>query len=467
MASTKPTRAAIYARISLDKNGDGLGVDRQRDLCSKLAKEKGWTVAATYIDNDRSASNGKPRPEYERMLADIEAGRVDGVLVVDQDRLVRRPVELERFIDLADRLGVALANVSGDTDLSTSDGRFRARIIGDVARHEGEKKGERVSREAEQAARRGIPRARRAFGWEPDRVTIREPEAALIREAATRMVAGENAATICRDWNERGVPTTQSAKRGWSAEALASIVRSPRVAGLRAFKGEVVGEGQQEPILDRATWEQLRASIRRVARPGRPAAHLLAGIARCSECGSALWSSATVKNGKNTPRYVCTKRQGAPGCGAVSITAAHLDDLVRDAVIAALAGPKLARARRRRQGDDREQERAAKEMAAAEARREEMAADYATGTIDRREWMAAREALDERVTAARKVLDRHAGPLADLPGDETALCAAWDSNGVEWRRALVGRVVERVTVSPATSRGRGFDPERVTIDWRA
>src|SRR5439155_18051912 len=126
------------------------------------------------------AFSGKRRAAYERLLGDIEAGARDAVICVDLDRLTRRPAELEAFMELADRHGIALANVSGDTDLSTSDGRFKARILGAVARQESEKKAERVAREAEQAARRGVARgSRRPFGYEADRVTIREDEAAM------------------------------------------------------------------------------------------------------------------------------------------------------------------------------------------------------------------------------------------------------------------------------------------------
>jgi site-specific DNA recombinase len=250
-----PQAAAIYCRISSDRNGDGLGVERQERLCRKLARERGWPVAEVYVDNDRSAYRGKPRPAYVRMLADIEAGVRDAVICVDLDRLTRRPVELEAFMELADKHGIALANVSGDTDLSTSDGRFKARIIGAVARQESERKGERMAREAEQAARRGVPRgSRRPFGYEADRVTINEEEAALIRDAAERVLAGATVPSIAREWNARGIPTPQAAPHGWSATTITGILRNPRLAGLRTHKGEVVAEGQWSAIIDRDTF---------------------------------------------------------------------------------------------------------------------------------------------------------------------------------------------------------------------
>ena len=91
-------------------------------------------MADRYVDDDISAYNGKPRPEYRRMLADITDAAVDAVVVWHLDRLHRQPRELEEFFDVCDRAGgTALATVSGDVDLATHDGRFHARIMGAVA----------------------------------------------------------------------------------------------------------------------------------------------------------------------------------------------------------------------------------------------------------------------------------------------------------------------------------------------
>ncbi|MFH1329789.1 MAG: recombinase family protein, partial [Actinomycetota bacterium] len=219
-----PKAAAIYCRISADKRGEGLGVARQEDLCRRLAAGKGWPVAEVYVDNDVSAFTRRPRPAFDRMIADLESGRRDAVICVDQDRLTRRPVELEGFIELAERLGVALANVSGEIDLSTSDGRLRARLLGIVARQESEKKSERVAREAEQAARRGVPRgSNRPFGWQADKTTLNQEEAGLVREAVGRVLAGETVPAVAADWNRRGIPTPQRARYGWAGATLKGI----------------------------------------------------------------------------------------------------------------------------------------------------------------------------------------------------------------------------------------------------
>ena len=94
-------RAAVYVRISDDVEGGGLGVARQEADCRSLAASLGWDVTEVYCDNSVSAYSGKVRPAYQRMLADLEAGHVQALVVFDVDRLTRRPVEFEHVIDLA------------------------------------------------------------------------------------------------------------------------------------------------------------------------------------------------------------------------------------------------------------------------------------------------------------------------------------------------------------------------------
>jgi site-specific DNA recombinase len=84
-------QAAIYCRISDDREGAGLGVARQEADCRERAKRLGWTVAGLYVDNDFSAYSGKIRPEYRRLLADLRAGVLDAVIAWHTDRLHRSP----------------------------------------------------------------------------------------------------------------------------------------------------------------------------------------------------------------------------------------------------------------------------------------------------------------------------------------------------------------------------------------
>lgn len=109
-------RAAVYSRITLDKYGEGLGVERQQVACQELARERGWRIVAAFEDNDVSAYSRKRRPGFEALTDEIEAGRVDAVVTYAVDRLVRRLADLEAVIALAERTGVTIACVTGDLD---------------------------------------------------------------------------------------------------------------------------------------------------------------------------------------------------------------------------------------------------------------------------------------------------------------------------------------------------------------
>ncbi|MET4003861.1 DNA invertase Pin-like site-specific DNA recombinase [Arthrobacter sp. UYCu511] len=105
--NSTPKRCAIYARISDDKRGEGLGVERQEEACRALAERNGWEVTLVEVDNSISAYSGKPRPAYMRMVEAIKRGEVDIVIAWQLDRLYRRMKDLEAYIDLVEETGDA------------------------------------------------------------------------------------------------------------------------------------------------------------------------------------------------------------------------------------------------------------------------------------------------------------------------------------------------------------------------
>jgi site-specific DNA recombinase len=96
-------KAAIYCRISDDREGSGLGVTRQEADCRALAQTRGWTVTRVYVDNDISlAYSGKPRPSYKQLLSAMREKEFEAVITWHTDRLHRSPVELEEFISVGE-----------------------------------------------------------------------------------------------------------------------------------------------------------------------------------------------------------------------------------------------------------------------------------------------------------------------------------------------------------------------------
>ena len=139
------------------------------------------------------------------MLVDLASGSIDRILVVSQDRLLRRPEQLETLFRLHDRLGIPQIECvsSGPIDVMTASGRAFARIKTVFDKAYSEYIGEKIREQKRDRAMRGLPSGGgyRAFGYQPGGLELVPEEASLIREAVDRFVSGESVRSICRDWN--------------------------------------------------------------------------------------------------------------------------------------------------------------------------------------------------------------------------------------------------------------------------
>ncbi|MDQ3569082.1 MAG: recombinase family protein [Actinomycetota bacterium] len=120
----------IYTRISSDRTGQQTATTRQEEACRGFASLRGWRVEGVYEDVDVSAyQRSIRRPAYEAMLADVAAGRIEGVLCWKLDRLVRRPVEFERFWSVCEQADAIPASVTEPIDTSSELGLALVRIL--------------------------------------------------------------------------------------------------------------------------------------------------------------------------------------------------------------------------------------------------------------------------------------------------------------------------------------------------
>jgi hypothetical protein len=195
---------------------------------------------------------------------------------------------------------------------------------------------------------------------------------------------------------------------------------------------------------------------------GHARSYLLTGFVRCGRCGALL----VPRPCKGVKGYFCSKDKG--GCNGLRVTAKSLDETVTAQVLEALASPELAAAMAER---DHEvpQQHAGVDIAAAEAKLNELAVDYAEGLHSRGEWLAARAAIERRLDLARQSLAAERGTtvLAALLTTVDDLKATWAGLHLDRQRAVIAAVVDRVTVNPPPVRGRhAFDEERVTVEWR-
>lgn len=459
--------AAIYARISSDRDGDNLGVRRQLDDCEALAQRKGWVVGERYVDDDVSAYGGHVRPAYRRMLDDVSAGLVDAVVVWHLDRLHRQPKELEDFFEVCDRAGLrSLASVTGDVDLATDDGRFMARVLGAVARKESDDKSRRIRRKALELAQAGknAGGGTRPYGYEADRITVREDEAQVVRACAARFLAGESIRSICSDLNDRGIRTVKEGE--WRTQVLRRLLMSGRISGQREHRGELVAKAEWPGIIDVADTERLRALLsdpeRRTNRSARR--YLLVRLLRCGLCGELLVSRPR-DDGRR--RYICARGPNYVGCGRLYVIADELENFVVEAILYRLDSPQLAATLNgsRNGTDDRWQ----REVDDATAHLNELAETYANRKITLAEWLAARIPIEARITAAKKRLAHfeRASVLAGHAGHADNLRERWSELPLSRQRAIVAAILDHVVVNAGRPGYNRFDPGRLQPIWRA
>jgi DNA invertase Pin-like site-specific DNA recombinase len=459
--------AGIYTRMSVAAIGDTTKVEDQESISRGLAKHRDWEVVEVYCDNSRSAwQRNRKRPGWDRMLADVEAGKINAIIVYHGDRLVRQPRDLEDLLDLAHGKGIKLASPTGTRDLDDDEAQFILGIEANMARRESANTSRR--RKAQYARWRREGRVRpggrggRAFGFATDGVSHLPPdrcdvatreeltEADVIREMARRILDGETTGTVSRDISARGWRTPAGGK--FTHGTLRKMLARARYAGLMP---DGVSKAAWEPILDRETWEALAVVLDSKAAAFRYATnarrYLLSGIARCGACGAPLHMRAAYHRPGQTG-YACIE----DGCKKVYRSVALLDMYVAAAVVGRLAKegnpeghlpsvPGLAA----------EWRALDEERAAVEAR----IADYRKGGLT--SLLARLDSLDARLAELRELARGDAD--ARLRGRHAGITLAeFLAEPLGTRRALVSACLE-VTVLPASRRGPGFRTEDVRL----
>jgi site-specific DNA recombinase len=474
------TPGVMYARISQDREGAGLGVDRQLgDQCSLFTQLR-LRLAGVYADNDLSAFTGKPRPDYLAMLTDLDAGRARVVTAWHTDRLHRTPKELETYIDLAERRGVVTHSVkAGPLDLATPSGRAVARTLCAWARFESEHKGERIRAARRQAAEQGRWQGGcRPFGFEPDGTTIRPAEATAIAQATEAIVSGASLRSVVRDLNEASHRTAWD--REWTSIAVRDMLRRPRNAGLTSYGAEIF-PAVWPAIVPEASW---RAVISILNNPERRTN--TTGSNRVKWLGSGLYvcgicdrpALRVSHSGKRQPAYRCKARETTREGGHVTRAARQLDDYVERVIVARLRRPDAAELFTLPTDPGLNTTALHTEAAAIGQRLTDLSTAFADGAITLAQLRTGTDKLRVRLTTIEDTLTAAAAanPLIGLAGQPN-IAEIWygttpdRSDGLDLgrRRAVLTKLLT-VTVLP-TSRGRRpdgsyFDPTGIHIDWK-
>ncbi len=359
-----------------------------------------------------------------------------------------------------------VVTVHGELNMGTGDGLAMLRVMVTFAALESDAKSRRGRRKMLELAQAGKPHGGgwRSFGFNDDRATVREAEAAVIRDLAARALAGESLTSLCRWLQDHNVPTVGG--KQWRTPTVRGLLLHPRISGQRVHQGQPIGPAVWPAIIPAEQQDRLRALLtdpgRRTNRTARR--YLLSGMVRCSRCGSPMFSVPRFEQ----RRYLCRSGADFGGCGRMAVSAAPLEEFVAEAVLLRLDSPELDAALTGRAQDNAHAAGLSEQVAADTAQLEELAGLYASKAITAAEWIAARNPIEARRTETRRRITQltSSSALDGLIGNGRELRAAWQTLNLTRQVAIVKAVVDHVMMSPGTCGARALDPNRFQIIWR-
>ena len=373
MISPKPmrkVRCAIYTRKSSEEGLDMEfnSLDAQRESCAAYIasqKAEGWVPVPDHYDDGGFSGGNLERPALKRLLADIEAGLIDVVVVYKIDRLSRSLMDFSKLVEVFDRNDVTFVSVTQSFNTTTSMGRLTLNILLSFAQFEREVIGERI-RDKFAASRRkgmwmgGVP----PLGYDvvSRKLVVNEPEANLVRHIFERFLRVGSATLLAKELMAGGHRskswTTQHGKvrqgNPITKNFIYTLLSNRIYLGDAVHKGEAHA-GEHQPIIDRATWDYVQAiktdnaprKRANAVRSSTPAP--LRGLVVCADCSRAMTPTSTRKRGRLYRYYTCMRaiNAGHDSCLVRSVAAGEIETAVIGQVRALLRAPEIrARAER-------------------------------------------------------------------------------------------------------------------------
>jgi site-specific DNA recombinase len=466
-----PLRAANVGRVSdpkdkkkSDKSRQARSVSEQHDDNRAEITAHGWLEAGSYEDEESASRFArKDRPDWLRLLADIEADLFDVVVFWESSRGSRKLGEWIDFLDLCREHKTLIHITTHRHTYDVANRRDRKALVEDGVDNEdeSEKTSERVRRHLKANKLAGMPHGIVNYGYERDHDPRTgallgqhpHPEhAAICAEIIRRVAAAEPVSVICDDLEKRQVPPPNSDK--WYRRTITRIATSPAMIGKIKVDGELI-DAQWEPVSDDPKFEEtfwaaqhvLSAPERKVTRPGR-ARHLLSYIMACGECGSPVYADLP-RHRMKTAKYTCSDMHGHHA----SAPMADADELVTLAVLRRLAEPDLYK--HLVSGSDERVVQARAEAARLRAELDE----WAAADISAHAYGIREGKLLPLIEAAEKRAAELTVPLAlrELLAPGADIAARWEAMTVAARRDVIRLLFPGLRLIP----GRGPARDRI------
>ncbi|MCK6485489.1 MAG: recombinase family protein, partial [Phycisphaerae bacterium] len=358
-ASTLATvRCAIYTRKSSD---EGLqqefnSLDAQREAAEAYIasqKAEGWVCPPDRYDDGGFTGGNMDRPALKRLLADIEAGKIDCVVVYKVDRLSRSLMDFARIVEVFERHNVSFVSVTQHFNTTNSMGRLTLNVLLSFAQFEREIIGERI-RDKIAASRQkgkwtgGTP----ILGYDVDRsngsprLVVNAAEASRVRQIFDLYLELGTLLPVVSELERRGwcnkAWTTQDGRRRGRLRfdkcRVHMLLTNVLYAGKVAHKGELYA-GEHEAIVPEDVFDRVQQQLRRHSRSGVAEARnrhgaLLRGLLFCRSCRRAMSHTFTTKASRRYRYYTCTNavKRGRAACPSRSLPAAEVEKAVVDQI---------------------------------------------------------------------------------------------------------------------------------------
>jgi DNA invertase Pin-like site-specific DNA recombinase len=378
----KPTvpmvRCAVYTRKSSEEGLEQAfnSLDAQREACEAYVvsqRHEGWLLVPDRYDDGGISGGTLKRPALQRLIGDIEAGRIDTVVVYKVDRLSRSLTDFAKLVELFEANRVTFVSITQQFNTTTSMGRLTLNMLLSFAQFEREVIGERIRDKFAASRRRGM-----WMGGHPPlgydvrdrKLVVNEAEAALVRRIYERFLVLGSMTRLVRELNEEGL-TTKSRKtrdgtvkkgRPFDKGTIYKLLRNRVYVGDAVHKGTAY-PGEHDAIVDRALWDRVEAALaaaprRRANRSRAQVPALLKGLIY-GPGGRAMTPTHTRKKGKLYRYYVSSHalRTGFRDCPIGCVPAAELEGAVIGQLRTLLTTPEMIAqtwdALRRQAGDRR------------------------------------------------------------------------------------------------------------------
>ncbi len=355
-------RCAIYTRKSSEEGLEQSfnSLDAQREACQSYInsqRHEGWRLIATHYDDGGYSGATMERPALKRLLEDIEAHKIDTVVVYKVDRLTRSLADFAKIIERFDARSVSFVSVTQQFNTTTSMGRLTLNVLLSFAQFEREVTGERIRDKIAASKRKGMWMGGMpplGYDLKDRKLLVNEREAACVREIYRRYLKLGCVSKLKADLDRRGIRSKRrrsqtgrnSGGAPYSRGALYKILQNRIYLGEIHHLGQIFA-GEHKGIVPRDLWDKVQAQLRANNQGHRNgtranAPSLLAGLIYDGR-GNRFTPSHGVKNGKRYRYYVSQVRiQQRPGTkGApTSIPAHEIETLVTSKLQSFLASPK-------------------------------------------------------------------------------------------------------------------------------